>query len=193
VSVFGTIVLPTDVEQAITALLKEWMDTYLREMERKTDRENTLPSIRAWGLGEVEDRLSGQEPPFLTVECGKITRLGKADAYGGVCDVTLATITRSEKSLDRVRELSHLYTIAASLILIQQQLPVSEVLWVDDEYGILSDETRRYLARGEAHFTVNIPVMAQIDAGPTEVAPDQNSPPREYPVVETVDLDVDLE
>jgi hypothetical protein len=189
-SVFGQIVLPQQVEQAITDLLKTWMPKYLGEMERITGRQpGKLPAVRAWGFGDVEDRLSEQIEPAVFVECAKAAMLGTSDGYTAVWDTTVAVIVKSDQKLSRARELAGIYTTAVSLILIQQPLGIGTIGWDDQDYGVLDAQTRRFLARGESSCTTTIPQAAQTEAGPT----DPDLPPGEYPKAETIGLTVDLE
>lgn len=188
--VFGPIIWQGSVEAAVTQLLKDWMDTYLREMERVTGRSSQLPSIRAWGLGDLEDRLEEQQPPALMVECAKARMQASSDAYRAAWETTVALVTKSDKGLKQSRELAAIYTTAASLILIQQSDQIGDFLWEEQEYGVLAAGSRRYLARGECKGVLTISQVAEIEGGPTEPAPDPANPPGGYPLVETIDVTV---
>jgi hypothetical protein len=192
VSVFGTIILPETVENAITELFKTWMDTYLREIERITGRDaGQLPSIRAWGLGDVEERLEEQQPPALMVECAKAKMHETADSYSAAWDTTLAIITKSHTMNDS-RRLAGLYTTAACLIAVQQPLGLGVMGWEEQDYGILTVNERRFLARGEARFTTTVSEVVQTEAGPTE--PEQEGEPlSEYPLVDEINVTVNPE
>lgn len=185
-SVYGQIILAPDVEDAITALLKEWMDSYLREMDRVTGRTPPkLPPIQTWGLGDDADAL-GVVPPAVYVECEEADMIGGEDAYDAQWQTTIAVVCLSEHSMRRARELAAIYATNAALICIQQGLPGWEFDWTGQTPGILSAQTRRFLARHEVRFITHVPEVAARDVGPLE--PDDA--PDEYPAAQSVAITV---
>jgi hypothetical protein len=58
---------------------------------------------------------------------------------------------------------------------------------------MLAAESRRFLARGELTFTVAVPIVAEIEAGPEVPAPDPNEPPGEYPAVQEENVTINPE
>lgn len=185
-SVYGQIIIPTDVEDAITALLKQWWDSYLREMDRVTDRPPPkLPSIRMWGLGDDDDAV-GLTPPAVFVECAEAEMTGTSDDYDADWVTTIAVVCHSERSMRRARELAGIYLSTAALICVQQGLPGWDFDWTGQSVGVLTAKTRDYLARGEARLVTHVPAVAARDVGPTE--PDDE--PDEYPTALTVETTV---
>ncbi len=185
-SVYGQIILAPDVEDAITALLKDWMDSYLSEMDRVTGRPpSKLPPVQTWGLGDDSDAL-GVVPPAVYVECAEADMIGGADAYDAQWQTTIAVVCLSERSMRRARELAAIYATNAALICIQQGLPGWEFVWTGQAAGILSSQTRRFIARHEIRMLTHVPEVAARDVGPSE--PDAE--PGEYPTAQSVAITV---
>jgi hypothetical protein len=191
--VFGLILEPADVENAVQGLLKFWMETYLRDRERKTGRTKQLPAVRSWGFTDVEERLDEQQPPFIAVECAEATMRTGAQSLGAAWETTIAVVTKSDKSMTQARRLSQIYGTACGLILTQQTLSIGEAYWEKQSYGMLAAETRRFLAHGQLTFTITVPVVAEIDAGPETPAPNPEEPPGEYPTVQEENIIIDPE
>lgn len=185
-SVYGQIIIPSDVEDAITDLLKTWMDSYLREMDRVSGRDSPkLPAVRTWGLGSDDDALA-PIPPGVFVECAEADMIGNADTFDASWATTIAVVCNSEHSMRRARELVQIYATNAALICVQQGLPGWSFDWTAQSTGILSAQTRRYLARAEVRLLTHVPDVVSRDVGPIE--PDDE--PDEYPTVETVETTV---
>lgn len=195
---FGDIVYPHEVEAALVATLKFWMDTHLREAERRNGLDGgALPSVRSWRAAELlANRFPEQQIPAVQLEQAKpaviSTRADSATAsFTYSCDIVVQSV-----SYDGARKLAGIYGYHMGLILLQntqldKSVNVEGLGWTD--LGVkASSPGDRCLALGTAQIDVTVSRIASPLLGPNEPAPLPDAPPGDFPAVTSTNLDVTL-
>jgi hypothetical protein len=143
-SVFGEIMVASQVEYAVRDLLMKWFPTYIREMERQTDWQgDPLPIPRNYTHRNEFDALPGEElPKVVVISPGLIGRPLHPEGAGYYravwhLGVGVATAAETEEEADRKVKM---YGAAARGILVQNQsvdgLAIA-VYWLDEKYDDL--------------------------------------------------------
>jgi hypothetical protein len=198
-TIFGRIVTGYDVEQWVLALARKWFGTYLAEAERQHDYAAcTFPRPRAWIVAPSFDKWPEDQLPAALVVSNGIVAPPRRDGAGvyraqwrvevGVC-VSASTEAKS-------RELAELYLAALNAVIVQHPSLEGNAMgasWLELTYTPLDYDSTRSLYAGSSVFAVEVDDVVTTGAGPAEPDPamDECAPWAPWPLVETVDVDVD--
>lgn len=189
--VFGVTVTPPMVERAVEATLKDWLDTYLRHMERVEGYKlRSLPSVRSWRAADtMEQRFAEQQIPavqiMLTTETKLVTEASTGHAvFGGTVDVLVES-----NQPEPVRRLASVYGWAIGLCLAQKSgldgsVPIDGFGWANHGTPALGKVQTRWLGLGSVDVAFAVKDAFNPLAGPTEPA---DEPPN-WPTAETTRL-----
>ncbi|HTG23804.1 MAG TPA: hypothetical protein VK681_27470 [Reyranella sp.] len=211
--IFGPLVSPEDVIDAVTATLRIWMPEYLADRERKTGLERKAiprpPTPQSYHGGTDFESWIGAEVPEVMVTAKpsgqpEIGSYGYTQAYAvglGCLCVGVGGLF-AERAEDDARIMAGHYG-AASMLLVQQpdlgglaerlrMTALPEVTFPDPE--------RRAIQQSITEFEVWVPQVIKEDAGPLGPNPQESpgyegheEPFDEAPTVETVDIKVTVE
>lgn len=199
-SIFGPIVTGHDVEQWCLALLKRWTGTYLAEVERQAGLvAGDLARPRAYVITPTLDRWpEDQLPAVLLVSPGLAERPVKDGGgyYRARWEMAAACHVSARTELE-AHAMAQRYTAALMRLFIQRPSldgKANGVDWLEESYDQLDHDSTRSLAVGFARFTVQADNIALANAGPATPSdpldPDTQPWP-DWPLVETVDVDVE--
>jgi hypothetical protein len=181
--IFGQVLDPARVEQAVKATLQAWLRDHLANQERENDRQpGSLPYPRSWPtISAFETRKHEQLPAIVIVSPGTAeppTRHedGRIDAKWRV---EVAAVL-SGKDEETARKLASMYV--AAIVSALEQNPTLDGFarasrWVgfDQEYGTTSRGDQRAIYA--ALFEVDIRGVLNARLGPTAPSPDATRPP----------------
>jgi hypothetical protein len=187
------------VEAAVLNTLKDWMPFYIAQMERETGRAaRDLPQIESWILRPEfeywpEDLMT---PAVVVVSPGlagdRPAKTGDG-YYRATWSVGVATVTEASDQ-DATNELAGIYGAAVRGALLQRRSLEGEMRiadWIDVDTDRIPSEARRTLAAEMNLFTVEMEQIVSVAEGPRGEPPaDPYADPGDWPVVETIDVEV---
>lgn len=192
-NLFGPIVTPLDVENAVTATFVKWMPSYLAELERRTDRDaGVLPAPKSWAtVGPELEKPSNSVgwPAGIVLSSGTLeTPQRRGDGlYDVWFDIRVAVLVQGV-SRQNASELAKLYATAAWLAVMQHPKPeglAGRMVWAGAVFSNLPANIR-FGAGTEIALEVLAEEIGTAFGGPT--TPDLD--PAELPEVETANIDV---
>lgn len=202
-SIFGQVLTRSNLEDAVVALLRKWMDTYLAEVERQNGIPvRTLPRPRSIERRNAfEHWVEEQLPSLVVVSPGTVgpPRKRGGGSYVAEWAVGIAAIAGG-KDANSTRDLVDLYTAAVRMLILQR--PSLEgfaigATWEDEHYDDIADsDVGRTMASGQVVFQITVEDLVFANAGPITPDDPPTTPPDTsptWPIVDTVHLDVELE
>lgn len=202
-SSFGQILLRSDLEDAVIAVLKKWMDTYLAEVERQNGKPvRTLPRPRSYSRRNEFDKWPEEQlPAIIVVSPGTTGRPRKRGNGEHEVDWAVGVaVIASSTTMDNSRNLIDLYTAAIRALIVQR--PSLEgfaiaATWQNESYDDINDqEAGRTMASGQVVFEITVENNVFAKAGPLTPDNPPDPPPNTSPTdpqVQTTHLDVELE
>jgi hypothetical protein len=186
------------LENALLALIKEWLPTYLAEVERQFGIDaGTLARPKYFGTS-VDDTLEPGEryPAIVVVSPGtaEVPEGTGGGAWSAWYDVTVATSVMGSNEMGARRQ-AGLYS-AAVRALVMQHAGIGGVaeatLWQGEEFLGEPGKTRNRTRGGAlTHFRIKVADVVNSQAGPTFPVPtDPLGTLPTPPTVETIDIDV---
>jgi len=197
---FGRILVPSQIEEAVTATLQKWFPTYLAEIARQMNvNRNIFPQPQNYTSRNSFDAESGEKLPKVVVVAPGLqdppTRVG-----GGLytarwrLGVGVAAAGKDEQSSNlRVKA----YGAAARTILPQQQADVDaalgggivQIMWINETYDDLPQIANQHqlFKAASLWFFVDVENVMSHWKGPE--APLVDAPP-DYTEVQDVIIDV---
>lgn len=177
-SLFGQIISPKAVEQAVAAGLTVWLDTYLGELERIEGYEpNAIERPR--GIISSSEFAKWPEDQIPVVTVINLGLAGKPERYGeGRYDASwLVGIAAIVSDVDHAstRDLALTYTAAIRAALAQHKMLKSPLhpdgfanfsMWHDETYGDLAFNETRTLGAGRTLFEIGVAGAVTEHAGP---------------------------
>lgn len=198
---FGSIFVAPKMEENLLAVLKEWLGTYLSEVERQYGLDPcSLARPKYWGTS-VDDTLEPGEryPAIVVVSPG--TNGTPDDTGGGNVaawyDLTVAVSVMASNEMG-ARRVAGLYAGAIRAAVMQHGSvggAAEATMWLGEEFlGEPGTQRNRSRAGALVHFRVRIGDAVNSQAGPAFPAPDDPCAPlADLPTVETVTISVDHE
>lgn len=193
-SVFGPLPHRAMLEGAMLGTVRDWLPTYLREIERLTGRTaGSLPDARSYGAVSESDAArwaEGQLPAIVVLSPGTDGEpvplgggpVGAAWSIGVGAVVAASTPAAS-------RDLAGAYG-AALRGLISQHGSLGGVAagadWLGERYDDIDASKDRTLAACAVEFRVHVDIAVDASAGPGAPADD----PPDWPLAETVTVTV---
>lgn len=204
-SIFGRILDDSDIENAIEAVLKRWLPTYLAEVERQHDL--TPPFYKrpsSWGIhSEMYKWEEDALPHILIIATGNNDQPVKdgrgqhrARWYIGVAAVVSASGETGTLAKQNTRLMANRYAAAIRAILVQKQSldgaldgTVRGIDWVDGRANDMNPGDERTIWASRQVFTIEVDDVVSKNHGPVEPDPpdDPDAPLPDYPVVPDVD------
>lgn len=173
-STYGPIVTSADVQAAVDATLRLWIDAYVAEVERQ--KSIVLPPVRGYDTAAPQ---TPDEMPAVVIRSGGL--IGEPQRHGdGTYDVAFGVgvgIVVAAETRDESRNLCQLYTAALRTLLVQQGglggfAEASE--WLDEDVTEIAWTTDRSVHGGSIQLAVYVRAAADATAGP--LAPPSPSP-----------------
>lgn len=205
-SLFGRLVGAGHVEDAALGVLKEWLPTYLWEIERQSPGE-TAGSIalpRSWRISSEVEKMPEDQTPCIVVASSGIATLPQANGarqYQAqfVLETSCVISARGgmeEQATPRALRLARLYALALRACLIQQADDDGYLFrrdWLGEEYDVLPSIDDRTICVGKVRMQIEVPDVVTSDAGPLypmepEPVPLPGSPG--WPIAVQSDVDI---
>lgn len=192
-SVFGPLVTPTAVEDALLATLKEHLEQYLGETGRVTGRgQNVMPMPRHWAIPEgTYDTWPEETPPIIALESPGTDGDADEDAEGGVSiwrlfGLVIVVEANHEKAADRLAK-DYAYAVAWCLSQQRPPDPIHRVRFLGDRFDDLplDDDKRRSMAMARLRFRAYVPDIFNRKMGPRGPVPAEPRDPHPDPAVAT--------
>lgn len=206
-SVFGRLVSAYDLESAMVATVKRWINDYLAEIERHHALEvGAIPRPRSYVVSADTEKMPEDQLPAILVESPGLADEPDADGAGvywapWTLNLSAQIAARGNRNALRV---ARLYAAALRLLAVQQQqdpvtnpLDMRRVDWIDERYDLLDSIDDRTICVGTVELRCEVAGVAQRHTGPldplfpptpADVPPDPASP--EWPDAITYDLDL---
>lgn len=202
-TIFKPIITRQEVELRVTNTLKDWIDTYLAEVERQNGLDvRQLPRPRSYSRrNEFDHWPEEQIPAVIVVSPGLVGRpvANGSGEFRGQWGVGVAVIAEGQ-DVNNTRDLVGYYTAAIRALILQRPSLggfAMGVTWEDERYDDISDiDVGRTLASGQVVFQVEVEGIVSTKAGPvTPDTPPVDPPPVSptWPIATQVTADVELE
>lgn len=184
-NIFGTLVTGEDVDQAVTATLQKWSETYLNRMCRKIGQsDGWLPSPGSYVHTNDPHYFPEDEPPVAVIAVpgtlGQPVRQG-TKYYRAEWDVRVVIFV-SANDRDATERLAKQYGAAFRELLLQKRSLggfAAGITWHEELYGTrVADRDQRTLGSCELRFSVDVRDVVQTLAGPPNPIP---SEPGDWP------------
>jgi hypothetical protein len=195
--IFGSLVDGNDVDDAVTATLQKWSDTYLNRMCRKIGQpEGWLPSPGSYVHTNDPHYFPEDQPPVVVVAIpglsGRPIRDGQK-YYRAEWDVQL-TIFVQANDRDATERLAKQYGAAfRELLLHKRSLGgfAAGISWHEEQYGTrVSDRDQRTLGACELRFSVDVrDVVKTLGGPPTPITTE----PSDWPTASSVKVTLEPE
>jgi hypothetical protein len=174
-TVFGDVVLPIDVENAVITTLKTWMPTYLRFIERRYGLGvESFEDVNSWRAADtMEERFVEQQIPAVQVMMTSPVDIDThATSSTGVFNGTIDVLVSSTQP-EAARENAGYYGFALGLCLSQHAgldgtLKVAGFGWEKLSVPAVGKPDSRWLALGSVEVALAIEGVFSRDAGPVE-------------------------
>lgn len=189
-SIFGPIFTAGRVEMAAMSTLREWMATYLAEMERQTGRPaGSLPQVRSWTTVNEFGRWPEESLPSVLLISAGLSAVPEKDGQGryrATWGLAVAVVV-SARDQASTRELAMVYSAAIRGCLMQRRSlggVAAATEWIEERYDEIP-AAHRTLAAGISGFEVQIDDVVTTHGGPASPAPppDPQIPPGDWPTV----------
>jgi hypothetical protein len=189
---WGPLVASTDVDDAVVAVLREWLPTHLRRETEYRGLDFPLTPPRQYDTALVPDELLDNMLPACVAETATMqaTAGGVARTYQGEWQTMVYNVVRGKRGRF-TRRLASLYEAATRRCLVQHR-PGVPLDWIHYQgmrlEQIPGDRTGgRYLLAGVSIFRVRTHAIVDPDARPD--LPDRDDY-RPWPDVVTADVEV---
>jgi hypothetical protein len=173
---YGTLLLTTDVDKAVTEMVKLWLPTYLTNFEQERGLRNRTikrPEVSSYSstLEDVEfpDRIL----PAIMVTSSATDAVPQLDGDGNYYAswlVVISAVTRGQNG-QNTRDLASYYEGCIRQIMVQQPLPMDgEIRWAGTPtIARVTDRSGqgRYLAAGIGRYVAYIDKAVHAGVGPT--------------------------
>lgn len=193
-SVFGPILHPGLVEEAIRDHLRAWMPTYLKEIG--TQHEVNLAPVGSYTIVSDYDQWPAAAPPVLVIENAGLADRPVRDGEGklsGVFSVEV-TVALQGPDADSTRRLAMLYGIAVVAAMMQQRRLAEGIVteaFVDSAFAGANVNQRRTRIAVAQVFLIRQANFLDSREGPVE--PEPAEIPEDWPQIKEVEIDLEPE
>lgn len=198
-AIFGPIVTGADVEAAVIAHLKQWLPSYLAELERRTGRSpGVLPAPRSFDTVNTFALKPGDQLPACVVISPGLadTPHRRGDGvYNGWFRIGVAVCCSAATQADS-NELSKLYAAAIRTLFVHKPSLdgfASGLELVAEGYDHTPPDYLAVGAVAEVDVDVEVAAISQASMGPAEPAPAPDPAPADAPDVSATQLTVTKE
>lgn len=184
-SLYGPIITSADIEDAVRATLRRWLDTMLGEVERQSDGRWTLRQIarpRSWQLvTDYQASTADRRLPCVAIEAGPEDRTNSADGWVNTeIGMTVVVITKGQ---DREKTRETLAGLVTGLLMVLERHGDMDGFAVGTAIGDIEQDAipatqSKTVAGATIRITVIVDHVANRFGGPAE--PD-DPPPTDLP------------
>lgn len=187
--VFGPLVIATDVEDAVEATLKLWMQTYLERMVRHIGKPaGWLSPPKSYTVSSDFDHFPEEAVPAVLIICPNIDKPlmdGKRE-YRATFPIKLGIFVEARDRRSSERLAKYYAAALGELLLHKGSLGDFAIAttWEGDEYGTrVSDHSQRTFGSAEIKLAVEVRQVRKRLSGPGAVPPAPQTPPGPWPLV----------
>jgi hypothetical protein len=206
VSIFGSVTIATQLEESILQTLEKWFHTYLVEYELQAGlimsnmQTPKHPEPKSWLTSDTLDReASNPLPCICVVSPGLSTRnfpYREGDgSYRVFFNIGIGAFVSANTRRDTLK-LCRIYVAICRMISLQKsdfQGFASGSEWLnesyDDHFLFTDDQT---ISAGQVFFEVEVAGYVNENDGPATVDPLPSQPGSDWPIVQEVDIDVEV-
>jgi hypothetical protein len=194
-SVYGPIILASDVEDAIRDVLRDWIDSYLWEIERQHGMEvGGLESPRSWVTSAAIEKFPEDQLPCVVITSPGTTDAPAADGQGLYrVHWRIDVATQAAAAGNRIAlRLARLYTAAMRAICVQHQNSglARRVDWLGERYDVLDTVDDRTVCIGVVSLRVEVYDVTNRNAAPDEPEPQPSPESPLRPIALTRDAEI---
>lgn len=192
-NLFARIVTARQVERAMADHLDLWMRTYLREIERVSERPaNSIADPKAYIAASDIDKWPEDSTPCVVITSPGLTgppdRRGDS-SYEATWGVGVVPVVGATDEVS-TRDLALDYTAAVRAAVMQNRSLggfAAAVTWLGESYDEVPFEATRTLGAGHVAFGVTVEDVLTEQAGPLEPLPVPEDDPGNWPDATIVD------
>lgn len=201
-NLFGQIITPGQVEQAVAATLKLWMDDYLGEIERV---EGYVPGTIERPLDVITrsqfDHWPEEQVPFLLVMTSGMAGQPERHAQGSYHASWLVGVACvvSDVTQEDTRRLALAYAAAVRAAVLQHKMLRSPLHpagfangsgWQDESYTDMPSDAERTLGASRVIFSIGVDDVVTERAGPRQPSGRPNVDPGNWPKVSSAKTNI---
>lgn len=200
---FGASIDGDDVEAALLAHLRKWMDSYVGNVVREKDPTSVLWPEGVAPVTEYSVKHASAENwpaerlPMLLAHCPGFGAPPKREGDGRVTGYFLVHLSAIAQGVDiaDTKKLARLYATAATMAVLQKPDLggfANETLWMDqNNFGLAKgQEAERALMAVANTFLIEVTGIMDLTAGPDAPLENPSESPGERPVAKTVGEEV---
>jgi hypothetical protein len=198
-SVFGTIISAGAVERAVADSLREWISTYIGEIERIEgyDPGSIERPLDVISTSDFEKWPEDQLPVVLVLNAGLAGQpIRRGDGvHEATWLVALAPVVSDVNAAD-TRTLALAYAAAIRAAILQHKSLggfAAGLTWRDENYTDLPFADTRSLMAGRVVFEVTVEGVVRDSGGPPAPLPDPSDDPGDWPTTSEVETIVEPE
>jgi hypothetical protein len=187
--IFGPIVTGADVEDAVERTLKEWMQTYLRRMERHISKPpNWLPNPGSYIASSDWDHFPEEQVPAILMICpdaGRPEMDGKRE-YRTTFPIQIGIFVEGQDRRSSERLAKYYGAALRELLTHKGSLGnfAEATCWEGEQYGVhISDRSQRTFGTAEVKLSVEVRQVSRRLAGPAEPLKEPATEPGPLPTV----------
>lgn len=204
-SLFGRLVGANHVEDAALGVLREWLPTYIYEVERQSGlAPGNIALPRSWRISSEVEKMPEDQTPAVVLSSPGISTLPltngarqyQAQYVLEAAGVISARGGMEEAGTPRALRLARLYALALRACLVQQADDDSYLFrrdWIGEEYDVLPSIDDRTICVAKVRFSIEVPDVLTSDAGPIDPMAPEGTPlaeSPEWPLAVESDVDV---
>jgi hypothetical protein len=205
-TVFGPTISAYDVERHVRDTLQYWFESYLqnREIEVGVDR-GSIARPKSWRTIRTFDEKNPEDAtPFVAIVSDGLARPPAQEGDGSfraTWVIGIGVVIEAKSEADAQLLVKHIYLPVILKILMQKQSlrdwtdSTAEawsdgIEWLDEAYDEVVSDMERTLYNGQLTFEVGVSGVLNRSGGPTSPADPVTQPGSEWPLVQTVSVDV---
>jgi hypothetical protein len=191
-TVYGPLIAATDIEDAIQAVLQEWIGGYLFELERQHGLEvGALPEPRSWITSAQIEKFPEDQTPCVVITSPGTLDEPAADGrglYRARWRIDIATQAVAGGNRIALR-LARLYTAAMRAVAVQHQDAglARRVDWLGESYDVLDSADDRTVCIGVCRLRVEAYDVTNRNTAPTDVETEPGPDSPTHPIAQTHD------
>lgn len=197
-SIFGQIILPQHVKDAVAETIRVWIKTYLAEIERANElAPKTLPPCRSY-VTRDDDRLerwpedAGATVIIMSPGTAATPAIDGEGEYRARWAVNVAVVAEA-RDKESTSDLAGYYAGAIRALLVQQGSLggfANGITWKGERYGDLPSDGARTLSAAINAFEVEVGDVVTRGGGLKE-PPEEPYEETDWPTVENVEVDLE--
>jgi hypothetical protein len=190
--VFGSIIVATEVEDALKATIEEWAPTYLRFLERHLGKEPMwLPNFRSYVVTSDFDHWPEEQLPAILIispEINKPAPDGNKD-YRADFPINVGVFAAGNDRSSSEKLVKYYGAALRALLLQKGNLGgiATATVWDGEKFDVHVPEAgKRTVGTAEIELTTEVRQVVRRLGGPSEPLPPPEAEPSPWPLVEHV-------